>query len=153
MAELARRCQLPLTADESLITPADAETLLEAGSAVWWNIRLSKNGGLARSLALAHRAAESGVPFVIGCMVGETSILSAAQRRLLEMLRDGQPPHCPRFIEGNYGRLVLRGDLTPKTLRFGYGGRLKSLTGPGLGVSIDPRKVARHGQCVRTLRT
>ena len=150
MVELARRCPLPLMADESLITPADAETLIEAGSAVWWNIRLSKNGGLARAAAMANRAARNGVPFVIGCMVGETSILSAAQRRLLEMLADGA---APRFVEGNYGRLVMRGDLTPKSLRFGYGGRLKALSGPGLGVSIDPRKFARYGQCVRTLRT
>jgi muconate cycloisomerase len=160
LVELSRRCELPLMADESLVTPRDAETLLEAGARVWWNIRLSKNGGLARSLALARLASRHGVPFVVGCMVGESSILSAAQRRLLEMLHEcGQSRgyshsshECPRFVEGNYGRLALRGDLTRKSLRFGYGGTLKALSGPGLGVSIDPRKVARYGQCVRTLR-
>jgi len=159
MVALSRRCELPLMADESLIAQRDAEALLEAGSRVWWNIRISKNGGLARSFTIANLAARHGVPFVIGCMVGESSILSAAQRRLLEMLPGhGQsrgckhPPYqCPRFVEGNYGRFALRGDLTRKSLRFGYGGRLTALGGHGLGIRVDPRKIARHGQLVQAL--
>ncbi|MHC4983101.1 MAG: enolase C-terminal domain-like protein, partial [Planctomycetota bacterium] len=79
---LAGRCDLPLMADESLLTAADAKALLAAGQKIWWNIRISKNGGILRSKALAELAAENHVPFTIGCMVGESSILSAAQRAL-----------------------------------------------------------------------
>jgi len=145
LAELARRCELPLIADESLLTAADAEALLEAGPRIWWNIRISKNGGIAASLALARLAARHGVPFVIGCMVGESGILSAAQRRLLALA----PP--PRFVEGNYGRFLLADDLTRPSLRFGYGGRLKPLRGDGLGVKLDPVKLACHGRLVACL--
>jgi muconate cycloisomerase len=145
LVELSRRCELPLIADESLLTLQDAQALLAAGPRVWWNIRLSKNGGLFRSLALANLAAEHGVPFVVGCMVGESGILSAAQRRLLELT----PP--PRFVEGNYGRFLLRDDLTRPSLRLGYGGRLKTLRGPGLGVKVDLAKLARLGRLVESL--
>ncbi|MCJ7543334.1 MAG: hypothetical protein MUP47_02020 [Phycisphaerae bacterium] len=145
LAALAERCELPLIADESLLTEADAQALLAAGEKVWWNVRLSKNGGLARSLALAELAAQCGVPLVVGCMVGESSILSAAQRRLLELASP------PRFVEGNYGRFLLRDDLVRRSLRFGYGGRLKALRGAGLGVKVDGSKLARLGVLVASL--
>ena len=70
LAELARRCSLPLIADESLLTPADAETLAAHAEHVWWNLRISKNGGLVRTLRLAELAARRGVTVVLGCMVG-----------------------------------------------------------------------------------
>lgn len=146
LAELARRCELPLMADESLLTERDAAAMLAEPAGLWWNIRLTKNGGLVRSLALARLAAEHRVPFTLGCMVGESSILSAAQRRLLQL------GPVPRFLEGNYGRFCMAGDLTTKSLHFGYAGRLKPLKGPGLGVTVDSRKLTAYGSLVAVLR-
>lgn len=143
--ELSRRCELPLMADESLLTESDARTLLPTPQRVWWNIRISKNGGLMRSVALSHLGREHGVPFTVGCMVGESSILSAAQRRLLQL-----SPGV-RFVEGNYGKFLLRDDLTVKSLRFGYGGVVRPLKGAGPGVRVDPHRVARYGELLRTL--
>jgi muconate cycloisomerase len=132
-------------ADESLLTDADARALLDLPQSVWWNIRISKNGGLRRAVELAELAAENGVPFTVGCMVGESGILSAAQRRLLQLVSP------PRFVEGNYGKLLLTEDLTSPSLRFGWGGRIKPMKGPGLGVRVDPRSVVRYGELLRTL--
>ena len=145
LVELARRCELPLMADESLLTTEDAATLLEEPRKVWWNIRLCKNGGLVPSLRLARMAAENGVSFVAGCMVGESSILSAAQRRFLQLAP------AVRFVEGNYGRMLLEADLTTESLRFGCGGKLKALTRPALGVLVDPVKVFRYSSLVKVL--
>jgi len=145
LVALARKCELPLMADESLRTQADATELLAEPQRVWWNIRLSKNGGLIRALQLARLAAENGVRFSLGCMVGESSILSAAQRRFLQL------GSHPRFIEGNYGRLLLKGDLTARSLRFGLGGRLKTLKGDGWGIRIDMDRVTRYGRLIRRL--
>ena len=145
LVELARRCELPLMADESLLTTDDAATLLQEPRKVWWNIRLCKNGGLAPSLRLARLAAENGVSFVAGCMVGESSILSAAQRRFLQLAP------AARFVEGNYGRMLLAADLTTESLRFGCGGKLKALTRPALGVLVDPVKVFRYSSLVKVL--
>ena len=83
---------------------------------------------------------------VLGCMVGESGILSAAQRRLLQAVGPGV-----RFVEGNYGRLLLAGDIVRLSPRFGYGGRLSVLGGAGLGVEVDPARMARWGRRVVTL--
>jgi len=144
LVELAGRCDLPLMADESLLTADDAEALLAARQKIWWNIRISKNGGVLRSKALAEMAADHNVPFTVGCMVGESSILSAAQRVLLALA-----PR-PRFVEGNYGKFLLADDLARPSLRFGYGGRLRRC---GIsGVRVDRRKLAKYGRLVAALR-
>jgi muconate cycloisomerase len=145
LLELARKCSLPLMADESLRTEDDARFLLQAPTEIWWNIRLSKNGGFVRSLFLARLAAEHRIPFTLGCMVGESSILSWAQRLLLQW------SPIPRFIEGNYGRFLLADDLVRKPLRFGYGGKLKPLKGAATNIHVDLRKLNRYGKRLASL--
>jgi L-Ala-D/L-Glu epimerase len=143
LVELAGRCSLPLMADESLVSFSDAESLCAAGAKIWWNIRLSKNGGITAAGEMADLAAANAIPFVAGCMVGESSILSSAQRRFLQGSGSGA-----RFVEGNYGRFLLSDDLTDKSLRFGWGGRLKPIKARGLGMRVNPDKLARYGQLV-----
>ncbi|MCY2931003.1 MAG: hypothetical protein NTV86_16245 [Planctomycetota bacterium] len=147
LAELAGRCALPLMADESLLTAEDARALLAAPDPrrVWWNLRIGKNGGWRPTAVLAFEAARRGVPFVAGCLVGESSILSAAQRRLLQWVP------TPRFIEGNWGRFLMRDDLTYRSLRFTFGGRLRVMRRAGLGVDVDPRRLERYGTLVASL--
>ncbi len=144
--ELARRCELPLIADESLLTGKDAETLLAAPGKVWFNVRISKNGGLVRAGRVVLSAAERGAQVVLGCMVGESGLLSAAQRRLLEVAGGGV-----RHVEGNYGRFLLAGDVVCGSVRFGYGGRLGVLGGAGLGVEVDSARLSRCGRRVARL--
>ncbi len=136
--ELARRTRLPLMADESLITPDDAEALIVNRGVRYFNIRISKNGGLLPSLRLSLLARQHDIACQIGCMVGETSILSAAQRWFLQLTPD------VRFAEGNFGRFLLADDVVARRLRFGYGGRWKPMTGPGLGVSVLPSQLDRY---------
>ena len=146
LVELARRCELPLIADESLLTGRDAEALLAEPQKVWWNVRISKNGGLIRAGELAMKAASAGATVVLGCMVGESGILSAAQRRLLEAVGG-----CVRFVEGNYGRWLLADDIVRRSPRFGYAGRLSVLGGAGLGIEVAPTRMERWGRRVATL--
>lgn len=136
-AELARQTNLPLMADESLVTPEDAQALVAHGAASWFNIRISKNGGLIPSLRMALHARENHVDVQLGCMVGETSILSAAGRWFLQLVPDVS------FAEGSFGRFLLREDVTKGVLRFGWGGRWNPMTGPGLGIEVNSDKLAR----------
>ncbi len=144
---VARDCALPLIADESLLTAADGDILAAEPEKIWWNIRISKNGGMVNTLKLARQAAGCGAPFILGCMVGETGLLSGAQRRFLQLGAG------PRFIEGNYGTFLLKDDLTDPRLRFGYGGRisLRKLKATPLGVTVDPSKLARYAIHIKTL--
>lgn len=55
---LAQRCELPLMADESVVTLADADLFLRAaGRKVWLNVRISKNGGPGAACRIAKAAA------------------------------------------------------------------------------------------------
>ncbi|HVP13583.1 MAG TPA: enolase C-terminal domain-like protein [Phycisphaerae bacterium] len=136
-AALARRTTLPLMADESLVTPQDAEDLIVDHRASWFNIRISKNGGLIPSMQLAATARRHNMQYQLGCMVGETSILSAAGRWFLQLV-----PNV-RFAEGSFGSFLLRDDVIPKGIRFGFGGRWQPMTGPGLGLTIQPETLDR----------
>ena len=127
----------PIMHDESLITMDDAQRLIDLGVADGFNIRISKCGGLLPSLRLAAYARRSGVRIQLGCMVGETSVLSAAGLRFLQV--------CPavRWAEGCFGSFLMRGDIVVGSLRFGYGGRPPRLTGRGLGVRADSERLNR----------
>ncbi|MFO0974383.1 MAG: enolase C-terminal domain-like protein [Phycisphaerae bacterium] len=126
-----------LMADESLVTPEDADRLIELGAARAFNVRLSKNGGLLPSIRLARRAARHGIWCQLGCMVGETSVLSAAGRWFLHLVPE------VRFAEGSFGKLLLRGDVTRRPVRFGYGGRGAAPSGPGWGVEVERSRLER----------
>ena len=124
--------------DESLITIDDAQRLIELGVADAFNIRISKCGGLIPSLRIAALGRRHNVCLQLGCMVGETSILSAAGLRFLEV--------CPgvTWAEGCFGSFLLSDDVVKKELRFGYAGRPPKLHDPGLGIAVDS---ARLGSC------
>jgi hypothetical protein len=53
-------------ADESLVTPDDAEALIAHRTASWFNIRISKNGGLIPCLRLAMLARRHGMHLLCG---------------------------------------------------------------------------------------
>ncbi len=143
---LARRRPWPLMVAERLLARDVAAVLLAEPERIWWNIRLSKNGGLTGAMELARVASDNNITFVVGCMVGESGILSACQRRLLQ-LGPG-----PRFVEGNYGKWLLAADVTKPSLNFSYGGKCKPLSGPGLGVAVDLEKLNSLGQLIATLQ-
>lgn len=76
LAFVARRCPVPVAADESAATPADAARAADAGvSAI--NIKLAKSG-VSRSLEIAAVARAAGLPLMIGCMAETARGLAAS---------------------------------------------------------------------------
>ena len=68
----------PIILDESLLR-ADQMAALAGDPACWIiNVRVSKMGGLLRSLALVKDIRTSGIPIIVGAHVGETSVLTRA---------------------------------------------------------------------------
>jgi L-alanine-DL-glutamate epimerase-like enolase superfamily enzyme len=139
LGDLKKATRHALMYDESLATMADAERLVALGVADAFNIRISKCGGLMASLRLAAYARRHNVRIQLGSMVGETSVLSAGGLRFLEV--------CPRveWVEGCFGSFLLKGDVTRRSLRFGFGGRPPRLEREGLGVDVDDNLIARYG--------
>ncbi len=133
---LRQKTELSIMLDESLVDLPGAEKLAAAGAADYWNLRISKNGGLLQTLQLADLAAENGIGLMLGAMVGESGILSAAARVFLQLA----PP--VRFLENSYGSFLLKQDLVRQRTRFGFRGRIRPLSGPGLGVHLDESSLA-----------
>lgn len=136
-ARLAKNSPIPLMADESLVTLEDGDELIRHSAAGWFNIRIAKNGGLIPAIRLAILARRNNLSYQLGCMVGETSILSAAGRWFLQLVPNVQ------FAEGSYGRFLLNDDVVKKPMRFGLGGKWKQLDGPGLGIDVAPARLER----------
>jgi len=137
LPDLAVQTKCDLIADESLITLNDAQRLIDGGGVRVFNIRLAKNGGLLPALRIARLALSAGVNVQLGCLVGETSILSAAAVGFLET--------CPavRFVEGAFGKLLLREDVVRRPIRFGRRGRIAPRPDFGLGIEVDSHAVER----------
>jgi muconate cycloisomerase len=136
LAELAsKKSQLavPIMLDESVTSLADGERAIELGACDSFNIRLSKCGGYLASLRLAALAQRAGLGYQLGCHPGESGILSAAGRHWASSVSGIQ------YVEGSYDRHLFRRLLTHEDLTFGYGGRAPALTGPGLGVTVNPQ--------------
>ncbi|MCG3126882.1 MAG: N-succinyl-L-Arg/Lys racemase [Phycisphaerae bacterium] len=131
LPDLASRTSCALIVDESLLTLEDGRRLADGMGVRVFNIRIAKNGGLMPSLRLARLALSAGLDVQLGCLVGETSILSAAGVAFLTA--------CPRvrFVEGAFGRLLLRHDVAHHALQFRWRGRPPRTCGFGLGVAVD----------------
>lgn len=132
LAELKGRLGVPIMLDESLCGYPDAVRAIERGTADILNVRLSKCGGILPSLRIIALARRSGLGVQLGCHPGETSILSAAGRQVACRLAG------VRYLEGSYDRHILAQNLTTAEITFGYGGRARPLSGPGLGLNVDP---------------
>ncbi len=77
MAFVARRSPVPVAADESVATPAQAARVLALGAATAINVKLAKSG-ISRGLEIAAVARAAGVPLMIGCMAETARGLSSS---------------------------------------------------------------------------
>ena len=129
-------------------------TRASSGSASWrcsaarprrWliNLRVSKMGGLLRSLQIVEGARAAGIGLIVGAQVGETSLLTRAALTVAHAGRDTLVAQ-----EGAFGTFLLSEDVCNPPLMFGAGGAVDmsshaSLDRPGLGI-VDPAWLDSH---------
>lgn len=136
---------IPVMADESLCTQADAAALQDAGGVSLWNLRLAKVGGYSGMMALGREARTAGVEMHLGVLVGETSLLAAAERACMAALP-------LRYMEYGFPRILLRGDPVRGGSAGYFGTAAPASTQPGCGVRILPgalEKVCRRTEVLR----
>ena len=132
LAQLVQKTGLDVMVDESLHDAESLDNLIAQRACTAVNIRISKCGGLMASFNRYKRAIEAGLSIQVGCQVGETSLLSAAQLILIAAVKD------VKYAEGCFGLHLLREDPVQPLMQFGYGGRPPAFPqGPGLGVSVN----------------
>ncbi len=137
LAEIRRQVKSPIMHDESLCSLVDAENAARDGTCDLFNLRLSKCGGFIPSLRLVQFARQHGLGYQLGCQIGETAVLSAAGRHFAASVGG------LRYVEGSYDRHLVREALATTDLTFCWGGWAPALSGPGLGITIDPQAVER----------
>lgn len=137
MKRLRAEGGVSVMADESLVTVEQARQLAQQGCCDYFNIRLSKNGGITGSLAIAKIAQENGIKIQLGAQVGETAILSAAGRTFAA--------HLPglAFAEGSFGTWLLSEDIAFEDVSFGYAGSAPLLHTRGLSVTVKEETLER----------
>lgn len=138
MAAVKADSPILIMADESIVTIDDAKRLMDCSACDYFNLRLSKCGGIFRTLAIADLCTQGGIKIQLGCQVGETAILSAAGRHIAAYLP------AVRFVEGSYGALLLAGDISHEDITFGYAGKAPVLTGHGLGINIREDSLQKY---------
>ncbi|HEX8000014.1 MAG TPA: dipeptide epimerase [Pyrinomonadaceae bacterium] len=142
LSEVKNHSAIPIMVDESLVTQADARSLIEERACDYFNLRLSKCGGITRTLRLARMAERANLKMQLGSHVGETAILSAAGRHVAAHL------DSLSFVEGSYGQLLLTEDVAHDSISFGHGGRAPILRGAGLGVRVREDVLCRFARTV-----
>ena len=106
--------------DESFLNLRDFEYIQDDPSPWIINLRVSKMGGIIRSLTIAAKASELGIPIIIGAQVGETSILTRAAITVANAYKKNLIAQ-----EGAYGTHLLSYDLVNPSISFGAGGVLE----------------------------
>ncbi|MHB1144564.1 MAG: mandelate racemase/muconate lactonizing enzyme family protein [Thiobacillus sp.] len=130
---LAQALDMAIILDESLCR---IEELAQFGPDTRWipNLRVSKLGGLLRTLALVDATRARGLPLIVGAQVGETSLLT---RVALTVARAAGKALLAQ--EGAFGTLLLKSDVCAPPLMFGHGGALRfESAGPGWGLACVP---------------
>jgi muconate cycloisomerase len=139
MAEVTSSSNISIMADESLVTINDAKQLIEFKTCDSFNIRIAKCGGLYNTLKIIKLAKENQINLQLGCLVGETAILSAVGRQLAA---------CKKFdfIEGSYSTLLLKKDICNEEIVWGKGGKAKPLTGTSFGITINKSVLTKYAE-------
>jgi L-alanine-DL-glutamate epimerase-like enolase superfamily enzyme len=130
LKEVGAATGLPVIADESLCTEAEARRLIDLKACALFNLRLSKCGGPGTADRIRRLAAAAGVRCQLGCHVGETSILSAAGRHIASCA-----PELV-YLEGSFSPFLFAREPVAQPVVFGDGGLAPNLSGPGLGIEV-----------------
>jgi O-succinylbenzoate synthase len=134
-AKLQAQLQTPLCLDESIHSPAHARWALEIDACRVINIKVGRVGGLAAARQIHDLCEERGVPVWCGGML-ETNVGRAANVALATLPNFALPGDISasaRYYEEDIAEpgFVLNDDST-----------LSVPSGPGLGVRVDPERLA-----------
>jgi len=71
LAEIRRRCDIPISVDESLLSLRDAKEIMRLGAADVFSIKVCKHGGIKRSLEIIDLAKSKGITILFNSMIEE----------------------------------------------------------------------------------
>lgn len=133
---LVGRTAVPTVADESATTPAEVTRELLGGSATMISIKTARTG-FTTSQQILHQCAGMGVEVVLGNQIdGQLGTACAVAFGAAHRLTARRAGELSNFLD-------MRDDLLTVPLQIS-GGELAVRTGPGLGIEVDPDKLAHY---------
>jgi muconate cycloisomerase len=138
MFQLRQHCGIPIMADESVFTLADAWNVARAHAADVISIYPGKNGGISGAIEIAHVAQAAGIVCHVGSNL-ELGIGSAAMLHLAAAVPAIDSTTYPADILGPHYHET---DLLARPLELKPTGALVP-EGPGLGVELDEQLLTR----------
>lgn len=130
MRAVRESTRIPIMADESLFDVYDALALVQNEACDYFNIKLSKSGGLHMALKIAAVAEAARIGCMVGCMSETRLALTAAAH-----LAAARP--VIRFFDLD-SALNHTVDPIVGGMEYGDGGKITLPGGPGLGAEVDP---------------
>jgi muconate cycloisomerase len=133
MARVRRAIEVPVMADESVFTLADAREVLRREAADVISVYPGKNGGILRCREIAELAASSG----IACAIGSNLEFDVATAATCHLAVATPNIAAERFAGDLLGPLYYSEPVVQQPLRYS-GGTVHCPDGPGLGISLRP---------------
>jgi muconate cycloisomerase len=137
MAEVARSLKMTVTADESVLCPAEAMNMVRFHAADAFTIKVAKCGGLLQAKRIAAIADAAG----LSCNMGSEHPAGIGTAAMA---------HCwastPEIIDSiGYGSPLERfaDDILKEPLHF-KNGEVHLPDGPGLGIEVDEAKLRKY---------
>jgi muconate cycloisomerase len=136
LAEIRRGIGIPLMADESVTGPASLVEIIRREAADLVKVKVMKQGGLLRTLAMVECAAAAGLRVVIGHGFGLTlsTLAEATVAAVSEAIVDG----CEAV-----GPLKMAADVVAEPVRLDTGA-IRLGDRPGFGTTVDPDALKRY---------
>jgi len=141
-AKLQRELRTPICLDESIMSAAHAQSMIELGSGRIVNIKAGRVGGFAESIAIHDLCQKHGVPVWCGGML-ESGIGRAHNVALASLPNFSLPGDVSPSA-----RYWTRDIVTPEWTMDAEGFVRVPLDRPGLGVTVDRARIEEL--CVRT---
>ena len=121
MRIVSEQTDSPIILDESFLRAEQMAAIARDPERWIINLRVSKMGGLVRSLGLVNDARDAGISIIVGAQVGETSVLT---RVGLTVARAAGSDLLAQ--EGAFGTHLLETDVAVPSLMFGQTGLLNA---------------------------
>jgi L-alanine-DL-glutamate epimerase-like enolase superfamily enzyme len=134
---VAASTSIPIAADESIESRADAERAVALGACDWAGVKLSKVGGPEQAIAVA----EVLPSYLSSALDGPVGIAAAAQ--VAQTLSAGAPAGGLDLAHGLATQRLFSSTVASVECELREG-MLHLPPGPGLGVEIDERALDHH---------
>lgn len=137
MAKVRRAIDIPLSADEGVMTMQDARNLIQAEAVDIFSIKVTKNGGIAPAKAICELAAANGIQVFFNSMI-EEGITQAASLQIGATCSNIVTTIGHAYFSPNR----LKSDISTyhKFIR-PEEGSVYIPQGPGLGIELDEDKL------------